>query len=187
MVQTLPSIDSIHLEEKVNAVSVNDSGDKVLIGDCNGTIFLYSLTQDEQNLEKSLRLNSPIISLIWHNEKFLVVDEVDGVHMYNQNGELQWTFALEAGGAKAHIQKQIAVLDGIGTLRLLTFDGKEHPVHYQQIISFQPLSDGFLLLTEQSEVKKVSSSFEEVFTREQRGDIGEDIVHYGKEEIPLGL
>ncbi|MGB2037425.1 MAG: hypothetical protein ACPHX8_03080 [Candidatus Poseidoniaceae archaeon] len=180
MVQTLPSIDSIHLEEKVNAVSVNDSGDKVLIGDCNGTIFLYSLTQNEQNLEKSLRLNSPIISLIWHNEKFLVVDEVDGVHMYNQNGELQWTFALEAGGAKAHIQKQIAVLDGIGTLRLLTFDGKEHPVHYQQIISFQPLSDGFLLLTEQSEVKKVSSSFEEVFTREQRGDIGEDIVHYGK-------
>lgn len=180
MVQTLPSIDSIHLEEKVNAVSVNDSGDKVLIGDCNGTIFLYSLTQDEQNLEKSLRLNSPIISLIWHNEKFLVVDEVDGVHMYSQNGELQWTFALEAGGAKAHIQKQIAVLDGIGTLRLLTFDGKEHPVHYQQIISFQPLSDGFLLLTEQSEVKKVSSSFEEVFTREQRGDIGEDIVHYGK-------
>jgi len=180
MVQTLPSIDSIHLEEKVNAVSVNDSGDKVLIGDCNGTIFLYSLTQDEQNLEKSLRLNSPIISLIWHNEKFLVVDEVDGVHMYSQNGELQWTFALEAGGAKAHIQKQIAVLDGIGTLRLLTFDGKEHPVHYQQIISFQPLSDGFLLLTEQSEVKKVSSSFEEIFTREQRGDIGEDIVHYGK-------
>ena len=54
MVQTLPSIDSIHLEEKVNAVSVNDSGDKVLIGDFNGTIFLYSLTQDEQNLEQSL-------------------------------------------------------------------------------------------------------------------------------------
>ena len=142
MVQTLPSIDSIHLEEKVNAVSVNDSGDKVLIGDCKGTVFLYSLEHDGQHLKKSIRLTSPIISVIWHNEKFLVVDEVDGVHMYNQNGDLLWTFDLEAGGAKAHIQHQIAVLDGIGTLRLLTFDGKEHPVKYQQIISFQPLQDG---------------------------------------------
>ena len=76
MVQTLPSIDSIHLEEKVNAVSVNDSGDKVLIGDCNGTVFIYSLDQNGQHLEKSLRLNSPIMSVIWHKEKFLVVDEV---------------------------------------------------------------------------------------------------------------
>ena len=180
MVQTLPSIDSIHLEEKVNAVSVNDSGDKVLIGDCNGTVFIYSLNHDGQHLEKSLRLSSPIMSVIWHNEKFLVVDEVDGVHMYNQHGDLEWRFDLEAGGAKAHIQHQIAVLDGIGTLRLLTFDGKEHPIKYQQIISFQPLVDGFLLLTEQSEVKKINPSFEEVFSREQRGDIGEDIVHYGK-------
>ena len=88
MVQTLPSIDSIHLEEKVNAVSVNDSGDKVLVGDCKGTVFLYSLEHDGQHLKKSIRLSSPIISVIWHNEKFLVVDEVDGIHMYNQNGDL---------------------------------------------------------------------------------------------------
>ena len=146
MVQTLPSIDSIHLEEKVNTVSVNDSGDKVLIGDCNGTVFIYSLDQDGQHLEKSLRLSSPIMSVIWHKEKFLVVDEVDGVHMYNQHGDLEWRFDLEAGGAKAHIQHQIAVLDGIGTLRLLTFDGKEHPIKYQQIISFQPLVDGLSLI-----------------------------------------
>jgi PAS domain-containing protein len=179
MVQTLPSIDSIHNEEKVNAISINSSGDKVLIGDCKGNVSLYSLSQDGQHLENTFIFSSSIIDVIWHNEKFLVIDEVEGVHMYNQNGEVQWKFNLEAGGSKAHIQQQIAILDGIGTLRFLTFDGKEHPEIYRQIISFEPLNDGFLLLTEQSQVKKINSSFEEVFSREQRGDIGEDIVFYG--------
>lgn len=180
MVQTLPSIDSIHNEEKVNTISVNASGDKVLIGDCKGTVLLYSLDEKGQHLENTFKFSSAIIEVIWHNEKFLVVDEVEGVHMCSQNGDIEWTFNLEAGGAKAHIQQQITVLDGLGTLRLLTFDGKEHATKYQQIISFEPLQDGFLLLTEQSEVKKINSSFEEVFSREQRGDIGEDIVHYGQ-------
>jgi hypothetical protein len=100
--------------------------------------------------------------------------------MYNQNGDVQWTFNLEAGGSKAHIQQQIAILDGIGTLRFLTFDGNEHQESYQQITSFEPLHDGFLLLTEKSQVKKINFSFKEVFSREQRGDIGEDIVSYGQ-------
>jgi hypothetical protein len=180
MVQTLPSIDSIHNEEKVSAISVNASGDKVLIGDCKGSVLLYSLNEKGQNLENTFKFSSAIIDVIWHNEKFLVLDEVEGVHMYSQNGEVEWTFNLEAGGARAHIQQQITVLDGIGTLRYLTFDGKEHPTKYPQIVSFQPLQDGLLLLTEQSQVKKINSAFEEVFSREQRGDIGEDIVHYGK-------
>ena len=180
MVQTLPSIDSIHNEEKVKAISVNASGDKVLIGDCKGSVLLYSLDETGQHLENTFKFSSPIIEVIWHNEKFLVVDEVEGVHMYRQDGNVEWTFDLEAGGAKAHIQQQITILDGIGTLRYLTFDGKEHPTKYQQIVSFEPLQDGLLLLTEKSEVKKIDLSFEEVFSRNQRGDIGEDIVHYGK-------
>ena len=180
MVQTLPSIDSIHNEEKVNAISINATGNKVLIGDCKGTVLLYSLDEEGQHLENTIKFNSAIIEVIWHNAKFLVLDEVEGVHMCSQNGDIEWVFNLEAGGAKAHIQQQIIVLDGIGTLRYLTFDGKEHPTKYQQIVSFEPLQNGFLLLTEQSEVKKINTSFEEIFSREQRGDIGEDIVHYGK-------
>ena len=94
MVQTLPSIDSIHNEEKVNAISINASGDKVLIGDCKGNVSLYSLSQDGQHLENTFIFSSSIIDVIWHNEKFLVIDEVEGVHMYNQNGEVQWKFNL---------------------------------------------------------------------------------------------
>lgn len=180
MVQTLPSIDSIHNEEKVSSISINASGDKVLIGDCKGNVFLYSFGKDGANLENSFTLRSTIIDVIWHNEKFIVLDEVEGVHMYTQNGDVVWSFNLEAGGAKVHAQNHITVLDGIGTLRFLTFNGKELHVSYQQIISFEPLPDGFLLLTEKSEVKRINSSLEEVFSREQRGDIGEDIVNYGK-------
>ena len=51
MVQTLPSIDSIHNEEKVNTISINASGDKVLIGDCKGSVLLYSLDEKGQHLE----------------------------------------------------------------------------------------------------------------------------------------
>lgn len=180
MVQTLPAIDSIHNEEKVSSTSINPSGDKILIGDCEGNVFLYSLGKGGANLENSFTLKSTIIDVIWHNESIIVLDEVEGVHMYTQNGDVVWSFNLEAGGAKAHAQNHITVLDGIGTLRFLNFDGEEQKVNYQHIISFEPLPDGFLLLTEKSEVKKISSSFEEVFSREQRGDIGEDIVNYGK-------
>ena len=81
MVQTLPSIDSIHNEEKVSSISINASGDKILIGDCKGNVLIYSFGKDGLNLEHSITLRSTIIDVIWHNEKFIVLDEVEGVHM----------------------------------------------------------------------------------------------------------
>ena len=90
-----------------------------------------------------------------------------------------WTSEFDAGGAQLIVGKQILALDGIGTLRQFTLDGQEYPTIQREVRSVSNDANGALLIMEDQTVMRTDENLNPVFRRQQRGDIGEDIVAAG--------
>jgi hypothetical protein len=178
MVATLPVIDAIHQEATVTVFSLHPSSGKLLIGDVEGTIQCVDLVSLKSEIR--IQLDSSIVGLAWSHNKIVALDETNGLYMYSTDGEELWRHEFEAGGSKLAVGKQILALDGIGTLRQFTLDGQEYPSIQREVRTFQMGKDSVFLMMENQSVARTDDQLNITYRRNQRGEIGEDIVALGQ-------
>ena len=178
MVATLPVIDAIHQEATVTVFSLHPSSGKLLIGDVEGTIQCVDLVSLKSEIR--IQLDSSIVGLAWSHNKIVALDETNGLYMYSTDGEELWRHEFEAGGSKLAVGKQILAMDGIGTLRQFTLDGQEYPSIQREVRTFQMGKDSVFLMMENQSVARTDDQLNITYRRNQRGEIGEDIVALGQ-------
>ena len=137
------------------------------------------LNSESNDIVAKINVNSKIVDLAWSANKIVILDETNGLHVYSMDAEEVWTSEFDAGGAQLIVGKQILALDGIGTLRQFALDGQEYPTTQREVRSASNDSNGALLIMEDQTVMRTDENLNPVFRRQQRGDIGEDIVAVG--------
>jgi len=180
MVATLPVIDALHQTSSVTSIALHPSSGHLLIGNHEGLVQCVDLNNEGNDVVANIHLNSKIIDIAWSTNKIVILDETNGLHLYSLDGEEIWTSGFDAGGAQLIVGKQILTLDGIGTLRQFTLDGQEYPTKHQEVRSISNDANGALLIMEDQTVMRTDENLNAVFRRQQRGDIGEDIVAVGQ-------
>ena len=179
MVATLPVIDALHQTSSVTAIALHPTSGNLLIGNGEGLVQCVDLNSEGTNVVASIQVNSKIMDVAWSTNKIVILDETNGLHVYSMEGEKVWASEFDAGGAQLIVGKQILALDGIGTLRQFTLDGQEYPIIQREVRSVSNDTNGALLIMEDQTVMRTDENLNPVFRRQQRGDIGEDIVAAG--------
>ena len=180
MVATLPVIDALHQTSSVTAIALHPTSGNLLIGNGEGLVQCVNLNSEGTNVVASIQVNSKIMDVAWSTNKIVILDETSGLHVYSMEGEEVWASEFDAGGAQLIVGKQILALDGIGTLRQFTLDGQEYPTIQREVRSVSNDANGALLIMEDQTVMRTDENLNPVFRRQQRGDIGEDIVAVGQ-------
>ncbi len=179
MVATLPVIDALHQKATVTAIALHPTSGKLLIGNVDGLVQCVNLTSKESKVLAKIHVDSKIIDLAWSANKIVILDETNGLHVYSMDAEEIWTAEFDAGGSQLRVGKQIFTLDGIGTLRQYTLDGQEYPTVLRDVRSFEITSNGAILIMEDQSVVQTNDQLNVQYKRQQRGEIGEDIVAVG--------
>ena len=180
MVETLPVIDALHQGATVTEIALHPTSGILAIGNVEGEILCIDLGIPSYDETFSIQLESKIVGLEWINNKLVVLDETNGLHVYSKDGEEIWKRDFDAGGAELEVGKQILVLDGIGTLRQFTLDGQEYPAIQRDVRAFEVCKDKILLRMEDQSVLQTDEELNVIYQRPQRGEIGEDIVDLGQ-------
>ena len=179
MVATLPVIDALHQTSSVTAIALHPTSGNLLIGNGDGLVQCVDLNSEQNDIVAKIHVNSRIMDVGWSANKIVILDETYGLYVYSMDGEEVWTSEFDAGGAQLIVGKQILALDGIGTLRQFTFDGQQYPTIQREVRSVSNDANGALLIMEDQTVMRTDENLNPVFRRQQRGDIGEDIVAVG--------
>ena len=180
MVATLPVIDALHQTSSVTAIALHPTSGHLLIGNCEGLVQYVNLNSEGNDVVASINVNSKIMDLAWSTNKIVILDETNGLHIYSMDGEEVWASEFDAGGLQLIVGRQILALDGIGTLRQFTLDGQEYPTIQREVRSVSSDANGALLIMEDQTVMRTDENLNPVYRRQQRGDIGEDIVAVGQ-------
>ena len=179
MVETLPVIDALHQKSSVTAIALHPTSGHLLIGNKDGLVQCVDVNGDGYDVKSKIHVNSKIVDLAWNTNKIVILDKTNGLHVYSMDAEEIWTSEFDAGGTKLSVGKQILALDGIGTLRQYTLDGQEYSTVQRDVRSFAAGKDSTFLILENQTVAKTDERLDIVHQREQRGEIGEDIVAAG--------
>ncbi|CAI8384436.1 MAG: Uncharacterised protein [Candidatus Poseidoniaceae archaeon] len=179
MVETLPVIDALHQKSSVTAIALHPTSGHLLIGNTDGLVQCVDVRSKDNGVLSKVHVNSKIVALAWSTNKIVILDEMNGLHVYSMDAEEIWTSEFDAGGAQLCVGQQILALDGIGTLRQYTLDGQEYSTTQRDVRSFAMSNDATLLVLENQTVAKTDDQLNIVFHRMQRGEIGEDIVAAG--------
>ena len=179
MVETLPMIDALHQKSSVTAIALHPTSGHLLIGNMDGLVQCVDVKSDAKNVLSKIHVNSKIMDVAWSTNKIVILDETNGLQVYSMEGEKVWDSEFDAGGAQLIVGKQILALDGIGTLRQFTLDGQEYPTIQRDVRFVSNDANGALLILEDQTVMRTDENLNPVFRRQQRGDIGEDIVAVG--------
>ena len=179
MVATLPVLDALHQASSVTAIALHPTSGNLLIGNGDGLVQCVDLNSEQNDIVAKIHVNSKIMDVAWSANKIVILDETNGLHVYSMSAEEVWTSEFDAGGAQLIVGKQILALDGIGTLRQFTLDGQEYPTSQREVRSASNDSNGAVLIMEDQTVMRTDENLNPVFRRQQRGDIGEDIVAVG--------
>ena len=180
MVATLPVIHALHQTSSVTAIALHPTSGHLLIGNGEGLVQCVNLNSEGNDVVAGIHVNSKIMDVAWSTNKIVILDETEGFHVYSMEGEEVWSSGFDAGGSQLIVGKQILALDGIGTLRQFTLDGQEYPTIQREIRSVSNGANGALLIMEDQTVIHTDENLNAVFRRQQRGDIGEDIVAVGQ-------
>jgi WD40 repeat protein len=87
-------MDRQRVEGAISALSISDTGDRVLVGSTNGNVTLY-LMRDRLDLLESLEASKPITSAVMsgNGERIAVAQLDGGISMFNQSlATRMWTF-----------------------------------------------------------------------------------------------
>ena len=180
MVATLPVIDALHQTSSVTALALHPTSGHLLIGNDEGLVQCVDLNSEGNDVVAGIHINSKIMDVAWSTNKIVILDETKGLHVYSMEGEEVWASGFDAGGSQLIVGKQILALDGIGTLRQFTLDGQEYPTIQREVRAVSNDTNGALLIMENHTVMRTDENLSPIFRRQQRGDIGEDIVAVGQ-------
>ena len=180
MVKTL-TCHPTAVESRVFALSMSSLGDEVAWSEVDGVVKLAKLSDNNLDIITTIKGPSQVNEIILRGDSLYIIDEMEGLHCFGHDGRLQWTYETGAGGRQLlRFDQYLAVLDSIGRMHLVSFNGDDYcqnPV--QSNCALIVAGWDKLLVASEDGIVRCLIEGEEVWTRPSRGELGESITAMG--------
>ena len=170
-------------ESKVTALVLSLNGEIVAWAEGDGQVFIARHEHSKFTVTGSWKASSMVRGMVLRGNSLYVLDDAHGLSCLDINGKVGWQFEIGAGGFD--LQKTptgLAIVDGLGRLFLLKYDGTEVTLSntYQDILHMQVVGDYLILAHENGRVQAlVNGSL--AWSRPARGEKGESITCIGSD------
>ena len=190
------STHSVHIafkpEAKVTALGLSMNGDVAVWAEGDGRLFIAK--ESGGVLEPSTSWQAPALirGVVLRDNQIFVLDDEIGLSCVDLEGELLWQNEIGAGGF--HLQdlpNQLALIDGLGRLHLVGYDGtkldnsyisnSELNQQFQDILQTSTVGEYLILAHESGEVQALKNG-QCVWSRPVRGQTGEAITCLGSDD-----
>ena len=181
------STHSVHIafqpEAKVSALALSMDGAVAVWAEGDGKLFI---AQDfEGILAPSTSWQAPALirQAILRGTQIFVLDDELGLTCLDLEGSVLWQLEIGAGGfALQSLPSQLAVLDGLGRLHLVGYDGTRVQLaeEYNDVLRCAEVG-GHLVLAHESGLVQALQNGVKVWSRPIRGDMGESITCLGSD------
>ena len=183
MLRTRPVHVAFQPESKVTALVLSLNGEIVAWAEGDGQVFIARHEHSKFTVTGSWKASSMVRGMVLRGNSLYVLDDAHGLSCLDINGKVGWQFEIGAGGFD--LQKTptgLAIVDGLGRLFLLKYDGTEVTLSntYQDILHMQVVGDYLILAHENGRVQAlVNGSL--AWSRPARGEKGESITCIGSD------
>lgn len=181
------STHSVHIafkpEAKVSALGLSMNGDVAFWAEGDGKLFIARDSDGQLTPSTSWQAPALIRKAIIRGAQIFVLDDEVGLSCLNLEGEVLWQYEIGAGGfALQQLPSHMAVIDGLGRLHSVGYDGKEVPLsrQYEDILKTAVIGDFLILAHENGEVQALKNGHT-VWSRPVRGETGESITCLGSD------
>ena len=184
----MQSTHSVHIafkpEAKVTALGLSASGDFAVWAEGDGKLFIAQESEGVLTPATSWQAPALIRAVVLREDQIFVLDDEIGLSCLGLGGELLWQMEIGAGGFSVQpLPKQLALVDGLGRLHLVGYDGSkiELSKQYQDILRTSTVGDYLILAQESGEVHALHNGHC-VWSRPVRGQTGESITCLGSDD-----
>lgn len=167
----------------MSALALSTSGDFAVWAEGDGKLFIAQESNGVLSPSTSWQAPALIRDILLRGNQILVLDDEIGLSCLNLEGDTLWQVEIGAGGFSVQqLPKHLAVIDGLGRLNLVAYDGSkiELPQQYQDILRTSTLGDYLILAHESGEVQALLNG-QCVWSRPVRGQTGESITCLGSD------
>ena len=180
MVKTL-TCHPTAVEGRVFALSMSSVGDEVAWSEADGVVKLAKLSGNKLNIITTIKGPSQVNEIILRGNSLYIIDEMEGLHCFGYDGRLQWKYDTGAGGRTLiRFEQYLAVLDSIGRVHLVSFNGNDYCQNPVQNNCALIIGGGQKLLAASEDgIVRCLVEGKEVWTRPSRGGLGESITAMG--------
>ena len=169
-------------QAKVTALALSNDGKVSVWAEGDG---LVCISNQKTDIDGSNLLywksNSKVTGLILNDDRIFVLDELEGLSCLDLQGKVIWQVEISGGGfCLEKIQNRFAIIDSLGRLHIIDFDGNELKLNndYDSIINITSVSGLLILAHENGDVQALDES-STIWKRPSRGELGESITSIG--------
>ncbi|HJL96591.1 MAG TPA: hypothetical protein QF401_00410 [Candidatus Poseidoniaceae archaeon] len=179
------STHSVHIafqpEAKVSALALSMDGAIAVWAEGDGNLFIAQDSQGMLTSSSSWKAPALIRKAILRGNQIFVLDDELGLTCLDLEGNVLWQIEIGAGGfALQSLPSQLAVLDGLGRLHLVGYDGKTVQLDEEYNDILRCISVGeYLVLAHENGLVQALQNGKTVWSRPIRGDMGESITCLG--------
>lgn len=169
------------VEGRVHALVISSVGDKVAWSQAGNIVNLAKIVENKLELITTINAPSQVDQIVLRGESLFFIDEMEGLHCYGFDGQLQWTYESGAGGREiVRLEQYLAVLDSIGRVHLVTIQGQNYQQNpFQDNCAMMVGDKQKLLLANEEGMVTCFIEGQQVWSRPSRGDLGESITAMG--------
>lgn len=183
MLRTRPVHVAFQPESKVTALVLSLNGDITAWAEGDGQVFIARHEHSKFTITGSWKASSMVRGMVLRGNSLYVLDDAHGLSCLDINGNIEWQFEIGAGGFD--LQKTptgLAIVDGLGRLFLLQYDGTEVTLSksYQDVLHMQVVGDYLILAHENGRVQALANG-NLAWSRPARGEKGESITCIGSD------
>tara|TARA_B100001094_G_scaffold329801_1_gene393404 strand:+ start:535 stop:2166 length:1632 start_codon:yes stop_codon:yes gene_type:complete len=182
------STHSVHIafkpEAKVTALGLSQSGDFAVWAEGDGKLFIAQESEGVLTPTTSWQAPALIRAVVLRNNQIFVLDDEIGLSCLGLEGELLWQVEIGAGGFSVQqLPKQLALIDGLGRLHMIGYDGSKTELsrQYQDILRTSTVGEYLILAHESGEVQALHNGHC-IWSRPARGQTGESITCLGSDD-----
>ena len=171
-------------DEKIHHLTMSDDGEYLAWSEGKNKVVLAAIAEDA-SLEtvKVITHNQPVSAVHFHRSQLIIADEIDGFSIHDSTGELLQHQAVDAGVQACYSWGiRIVVLDGMGSILVGQYQRPLESLtlrfHLEDCSMVHVAKDRLYIVQHNGQIIAVNES-ESLWTRPQRGEIGERITSIG--------
>ena len=168
----------------MTALGLSQSGDFAVWAEGDGKLFIAQESEGVLTPTTSWQAPALIRAVVLRNNQIFVLDDEIGLSCLGLEGELLWQVEIGAGGFSVQqLPKQLALIDGLGRLHMIGYDGSKTELsrQYQDILRTSTVGEYLILAHESGEVQALHNGHC-IWSRPARGQTGESITCLGSDD-----
>ena len=183
MLRSRPVQIAFQPEAKVTALVLSLNGQVAAWSEGDGQVFIAQQEHSKFTVSGSWKAASLVRGIAVRGNSVYVLDDAHGISCLDFTGKVDWQLEVGAGGFDLQPTPfGLAVVDGLGRLFLVRYDGSEYPLQgtYEDILHMQSVGDYLVLAHENGKVQALLNGAL-AWSRPKRGEKGESITCIGSD------